>query len=77
MGQTLDDAVGESYDKVARILGLGYPGGPVIDRLAKDGDSNYIAIPEPRVEGYDFSFSGIKTSVINYVNKAKMKKRRN
>lgn len=74
MGQTLDDAVGESYDKVARILGLGYPGGPIVDRLAKNGDSSYVKIPEPRVEGYDFSFSGIKTSVINYVNKAKMKK---
>lgn len=74
LGQTLDDAVGESYDKVARVLGLGYPGGPVIDKLAKNGDSSEIALPEPKVGGYDFSFSGIKTAVINYVNKARMKK---
>lgn len=73
MGQTLDDAVGESYDKVSRVLGLGYPGGPIIDKLAKAGNSKNIPLPEPKVEAYDFSFSGVKTAVINYVNKANMK----
>lgn len=74
LGQTLDDAVGESYDKVARVLGLGYPGGPIIDKLAKLGNPNNIPLPEPKVGAYDFSFSGVKTAVINYVNKANMKK---
>ncbi len=74
LGGTLDDAVGESYDKVARVMGLGYPGGPIIDRLAYKGDSNKVILPEPKVGGYDFSFSGVKTSVINYINKANMKK---
>lgn len=73
LGGTLDDAVGESYDKVARILGIGYPGGPVIDKMYYQGNENFLAIPEPKVDGYDFSFSGIKTSVINYVNKMRMK----
>lgn len=73
MGSTLDDAVGESYDKVARVLGLGYPGGPVVDRLAKLGNPEIIKFKEPNVDGYDFSFSGIKTGVINFVNKARMK----
>ncbi len=74
LGGTLDDAVGESYDKVSRVMGLGYPGGPVIDKLAYEGDKNKIPMPEPRVGGYEFSFSGVKTSVINYVNKMNMKK---
>ncbi len=74
MGQTLDDAVGESYDKIARVMGIGYPGGPVIDKLSKIGDSKFLKIPKPQVEGeFDFSFSGIKTSVINFINKSKMK----
>lgn len=73
LGGTLDDAVGESYDKVARVLGIGYPGGPVIDKMYYSGNPNFLHIPEPKVGGYDFSFSGIKTSVINYVNKMKMK----
>ncbi len=73
LGGTLDDAVGESYDKVSRVMGLGYPGGPIIDKLSYEGDKDSIRIPEPKVDGYDFSFSGIKTSVINYVNKMKMK----
>ena len=73
MGGTLDDAVGESCDKVARVLGIGYPGGPVIDRMYYEGDKDFLKIPEPKVGGYDFSFSGIKTSVINFVNKMKMK----
>ena len=70
LGTTLDDAVGEAYDKVARFLGLGYPGGPAIDRLALEGDPTAIAFPRGLLnEGYDFSFSGIKTSVVNYVRK--------
>lgn len=73
LGGTLDDAVGESYDKVARVLGIGYPGGPVIDKMYYKGNPNFLHIPEPKVDGYNFSFSGIKTSVINYVNKMKMK----
>jgi N6-L-threonylcarbamoyladenine synthase len=70
LGQTIDDAAGEAFDKVARFLGLGYPGGPAIDRLAASG--NPAAIPFPRGlrnDGYDFSFSGVKTSVTNYVRK--------
>ena len=74
LGGTLDDAVGESYDKVSRVMGLGYPGGPVIDKLAYEGDKDKIPMPEPKVGGYEFSFSGVKTSVINYVNKMNMKK---
>jgi N6-L-threonylcarbamoyladenine synthase len=68
LGQTIDDAAGEAFDKVARFLGLGYPGGPVIDAVARDGDPGAIAFPRAlRDDGYDFSFSGLKTSVINYV----------
>ncbi|MGL4970854.1 MAG: tRNA (adenosine(37)-N6)-threonylcarbamoyltransferase complex transferase subunit TsaD, partial [Cetobacterium sp.] len=70
---TLDDAVGESYDKVARVMGIGYPGGPIVDKLYYKGNKEALKIPEPKVDGYDFSFSGIKTSVINAVNKARMK----
>jgi N6-L-threonylcarbamoyladenine synthase len=73
LGGTLDDAVGESCDKVARVLGIGYPGGPVIDRMYYEGDRDFLQIPEPKVGEYDFSFSGIKTAVINFVNKMKMK----
>jgi N6-L-threonylcarbamoyladenine synthase len=70
LGSTIDDAAGEAYDKVARFLGLGYPGGPAIDRLAMQGDPTAIAFPRGlRNEGYDFSFSGIKTSVVTYVRK--------
>jgi N6-L-threonylcarbamoyladenine synthase len=70
MGQTVDDAAGEAFDKVARFLGLGYPGGPVIDRIAAEGDPEAIAFPRPMLdEGYDFSFSGLKTAVINHVRK--------
>ena len=64
LGQTVDDAAGEAFDKVARFLGLGYPGGPAIDRLAATGDPTAIALPRPMLdEGYDFSFSGLKTAV--------------
>lgn len=73
VGQTLDDAAGESYDKVARILGVGYPGGPVIDRLAKDGNNTYD-LPMPKNDGsLDFSFSGLKSASFNTANIAKMK----
>lgn len=72
LGETLDDAVGETYDKVGRILGLSYPGGPEIDRLSKVGE-NILKIKKPNVEGYNFSFSGIKTFITNYVNNEKMK----
>ena len=73
LGGTLDDAVGESYDKVARVLGLGYPGGPVVDKLAHTGDSEAIPFKEAKVGEYDFSFSGLKTAVINFVNQKRMK----
>ena len=64
LGQTLDDAAGEAYDKVARLLGLGYPGGPVIDRLATEGDPQAVRFPRPMLaDGLDFSFSGLKTAV--------------
>jgi N6-L-threonylcarbamoyladenine synthase len=70
LGQTVDDAAGEAFDKVARFLGLGYPGGPVIDRLALAGDPAAVAFPRPmRGAGYDFSFSGLKTAVINHVRR--------
>ena len=68
LGATVDDAAGEACDKVARYLGLGYPGGPVIDRLSQEGDPNAIKFTPPmRNEGLNFSFSGLKTAVVNYV----------
>jgi len=68
LGGTIDDAAGEAFDKVARCLGLPYPGGPAIDRLAMEGDPTAISFPRAMLnEGYDFSFSGIKTSVLTYV----------
>jgi N6-L-threonylcarbamoyladenine synthase len=70
IGSTIDDAAGEAFDKVARYLGLGYPGGPVIDRISAEGDRNAIAFPRAMIgSGFDFSFSGMKTAVINYVRK--------
>jgi N6-L-threonylcarbamoyladenine synthase len=70
LGRTIDDAAGEAFDKVARFLGLGYPGGPAIDRLADSGDPTSIAFPRAMLnDGLDFSFSGLKTSVMNYVRK--------
>src|ERR671910_1220379 len=70
MGQTVDDAAGEAFDKVARFLGLGSPGGPAIDRLAAEGDAAAIAFPRAMLdEGHDFSFSGLKTAVVNHVRK--------
>jgi len=70
LGQTVDDAAGEAFDKIARFLGLGYPGGPAIDRLATSGDPDAIAFPRPmRTDGLDFSFSGLKTAVVLHVRK--------
>ena len=70
LGQTIDDAAGEAFDKVARFLGLGYPGGPAIDHEAERGDPTAIAFPRAMLnDGLDFSFSGLKTSVINHVRK--------
>ena len=71
LGSTLDDAAGEAFDKVARYLGLGYPGGPAIDALAMEGDPTAIAFPRAMLDddSYDFSFSGLKTSVVNHVRK--------
>ncbi len=76
LGQTLDDAVGEAFDKVARVLGLEYPGGPNIERVAKEG-KNVIEFPKmlKGKKGYDFSYSGLKTAVINYVHTNEMAKR--
>lgn len=74
MGCTRDDAVGEAYDKVARSIGYGYPGGPIIDNLAKTGNPQAIDFPRVYLEdnSYDFSFSGLKSAVLNYINKCKM-----
>ncbi len=71
IGKTRDDAAGEAYDKVARALGLSYPGGPSIDKLAKES-KNPIDFPRAYLDNYDFSFSGLKSSVLNYLNKARM-----
>lgn len=75
IGRTRDDAAGEAYDKVARAIGLGYPGGPKIDLLAKEGNPDAIKFPRAKVNGaiYDFSFSGLKSSVLNYINSCQMK----
>ena len=75
VGRTRDDAAGEAFDKVARALGLSYPGGPIIDKLAKTGDKSAIDFPRVYLEpdSYDFSFSGIKTAVLNYLNQMKQK----
>ena len=68
LGRTKDDAIGEAFDKVARVIGLGYPGGPKVDKLAKEGSPN-IELPKTHIEGLDFSFSGIKTAIINLHHK--------
>lgn len=75
LGRTRDDAAGEAFDKVARAIGLGYPGGPKIDRVAREGDPDAIAFPRAHVEDalYDFSFSGLKSAVLNYINGCRMK----
>lgn len=75
LGKTKDDAAGEAFDKVARAIGLGYPGGPKIDKLAKEGNPDAIEFPRAHVEDsvYDFSFSGVKSAVLNYINGCRMK----
>ena len=75
LGRTRDDAAGEAFDKVARAIGLGYPGGPKIEKAARDGDPMSIPFPKARVNDnpYDFSFSGVKSAVLNYINQAQMK----
>ena len=75
LGRTRDDAAGEAFDKVARAIGLGYPGGPKIDKLSKEGDPDAIPFPRAHIEDspYDFSFSGVKSAVLNYINGCKMK----
>lgn len=74
LGRTRDDAAGEAFDKVARAIGLGYPGGPKIDKLAKEGNPHAIDFPRARMEDapYDFSFSGVKSAVLNHLNKCRM-----
>ena len=75
VGRTRDDAAGEAFDKVARAIGVGYPGGPKIDKVSKEGNPNAIAFPRAKVadSAYDFSFSGLKSAVLNYLNGCKMK----
>ena len=75
LGRTRDDAAGEAFDKVARAIGLGYPGGPKIDKLSKEGNPDAIAFPRARIADaeYDFSFSGLKSAVLNYLNSCQMK----
>ena len=74
IGRTRDDASGEAFDKVARAVGLGYPGGPKVDKAAKEGNPHAIEFPRAKIEGspYDFSFSGLKSAVLNHINHAKM-----
>jgi len=67
IGQTTDDAAGEAFDKTAKILGLPYPGGPLIDKFAKEGNPNAFKFPEPQIPAFDFSFSGLKTSILYFV----------
>lgn len=77
LGRTRDDAAGEAFDKVARAIGLGYPGGPKIDKLSLEGNPDAIVFPKGKIDGapYDFSFSGVKSAVLNYLNQAKMQGR--
>lgn len=67
LGQTIDDAVGEAFDKCSKMMGLGYPGGPIIDRLAKEGDPDRFTFAKPQIPGLDYSFSGVKTSLLYFV----------
>lgn len=74
IGTTTDDAVGEAYDKVAKVLGLGYPGGPIVDKMAQEGNPNIEFVNlKNMLKGFDFSFSGVKTAVINYIHKLKQR----
>lgn len=74
IGRTRDDAAGEAFDKVARAVGLGYPGGPKVDRAAREGNPHAVEFPRGKIDGapYDFTFSGLKSAVLNYINHAKM-----
>ncbi len=69
IGETTDDAAGEAFDKSAKMLGLPYPGGPLIDKLAKDGDASRFKFTEPQIPGFDFSFSGLKTQILYFIQK--------
>ena len=69
IGKTTDDAAGEAFDKIGKIFGLDYPAGPIVDRLAKEGDPNSFKFNKPRLENYDYSFSGVKTSVLYFIQK--------
>ncbi len=73
IGETHDDAAGEAFDKSAKLLGLPYPGGPMIDKLARAGNAGRFKFPEPKVDGYDFSFSGLKTSILYFLRDEKKK----
>lgn len=73
IGQTIDDAAGEAFDKCAKVMGLSYPGGPVVDRLAKEGNPNRFKLNKPHIQGYDYSFSGLKTSFL-YLLRDELKK---
>ncbi len=75
IGKTRDDAAGEAFDKIARAIGLGYPGGPKVEKLALEGDEKAITFPKANIDGapFDFSFSGLKSAVLNYINSAEMK----
>lgn len=75
LGRTRDDAAGEAFDKVARAIGLGYPGGPKIDKISREGNPDAVKFPRAKVDGseYDFSFSGLKSAVLNYLNSCEMK----
>jgi N6-L-threonylcarbamoyladenine synthase len=70
IGETIDDAAGEAFDKSAKLLGLPYPGGPLIDKYAKEGDANRYKFPEPQIAGLNFSFSGLKTSILYFLQNA-------
>jgi len=73
IGETIDDAAGEAFDKSAKILGLPYPGGPLIDKHARNGDPKRFVFPEPKISGLNFSFSGLKTSILYFIQKEKLK----
>ncbi|MGJ7032829.1 tRNA (adenosine(37)-N6)-threonylcarbamoyltransferase complex transferase subunit TsaD [Niabella hirudinis] len=70
IGETIDDAAGEAFDKAAKMLGLPYPGGPLVDKYAKEGNPSRFRFPEPRIPGYDFSFSGVKTAILYFLRNA-------
>ena len=72
IGQTIDDAAGEAFDKCAKVMGLSYPGGPVVDRLAKEGNPKAFVLSKPHIPGFDYSFSGLKTSFL-YLLRDKIK----